>query len=64
MEKLKILNLNFSFQRAAHHHINGRDVADGGSLAGYVLRPPPWGYLCLLWNYEVHLQIGTQFLQS
>ena len=23
MEKLKILNLNFSFQRAAHYHING-----------------------------------------
>ena len=26
MEKLKILNLNFSFQRAAHYHINGGEA--------------------------------------
>ena len=32
MEKLKILNLNFSFQRAAHYHING-----GMLLMGVVL---------------------------
>ena len=36
MEKLKILNLNFSFQRAAHYHINGGMLLMGGSLAGYV----------------------------
>lgn len=48
MEKLKILNLNFSFQRAAHYHING-----GMLLMGVVLLAMFWpilrgGYLCLL----------------
>ena len=40
MEKLKILNLNFSFQRAAHYHINGGMLLMGVVSVG--------GYLCLL----------------
>ena len=49
MEKLKILNLNFSFQRAAHYHINGGMLLMGVVSAGYV--PGQFsvgGYLCLL----------------
>lgn len=48
MEKLKILNLNFSFQRAAHYHINGGMLLMGVVLLAMFLANSPWGYLCLL----------------
>lgn len=51
MEKLKILNLNFSFQRAAHYHINGGMLLMGVVLLAMFLWPilrggifmPPFG---------------------
>lgn len=49
MEKLKILNLNFSFQRAAHYHINGGMLLMGVVLLAMFLANSPWGgYLCFL----------------
>lgn len=49
MEKLKILNLNFSFQRAAHYHINGGMLLMGVVLlAMFLANSPVGGYLCLL----------------
>ena len=45
MEKLKILNLNFSFQRAAHYHING-----GMLLMGVVLLAMFLANSCLLYT--------------
>lgn len=49
MEKLKILNLNFSFQRAAHYHINGGMLLMGVVLLAMFLANSPWGdILCLL----------------
>ena len=44
MEKLKILNLNFSFQRAAHYHINGGMLLMGVVLLAMFLANSPWGY--------------------
>lgn len=59
MEKLKILNLNFSFQRAAHYHINGGMLLMGVVLLAMFLANSPWGDIyASFWNYEVHLQIG------
>ena len=59
MEKLKMLNLNFSFQRAAHYHINGGMLLMGVVLLAMFLANSPWGDLyASFWNYEVHLQIG------
>lgn len=43
MEKLKILNLNFSFQRAAHYHINGGMLLMGVVLLAMFLANSPWG---------------------
>ena len=42
MEKLKILNLNFSFQRAAHYHINGGMLLMGVVLLAMFLANSPW----------------------
>lgn len=59
MEKLKILNLNFSFQRAAHYHINGGMLLMVVVLIALILANSPWGdAYAAFWNYEVHLQIG------
>lgn len=59
MEKLKILNLNFSFQRAAHYHINGGMLLMAVVLIAMILANSPWGdAYAALWNYEVHLQVG------
>lgn len=59
MEKLKILNLNFSFQRAAYYHINGGMLLMGVVLLAMFLANSPWGDIyASFWNYEVHLQIG------
>ena len=59
MEKLKILNLNFSFQRAAHYHINGGMLLMGVVLLAMFLANSPWGDIyASFWNYKVHLQIG------
>lgn len=59
MEKLKILNLNFSFQRAAHYHINGGMLLMAVVLIALILANSPWGdAYAAFWNYEVHLQIG------
>lgn len=56
MEKLKILNLNFSFQRAAHYHINGGMLLMGVVLLAMFLANSPWGDIyASFWNYEVHL---------
>ena len=48
MEKLKILNLNFSFQRAAHYHINGGMLLMGVVLLAMFLANSPWGIFMLL----------------
>ena len=48
MEKLKILNLNFSFQRAAHYHINGGMLLMGVVLLAMFGQFSVGGYLCLL----------------
>lgn len=59
MEKLKILNLNYSFQRAAHYHINGGMLLMVVVLLAILLANSPWGDVYAeFWRYEVHLQIG------
>lgn len=59
MEKRKILNLNFSFQRATHYHINGGMLLMGVVLLAMILANSPWGDAYTAFGgYEVHLQIG------
>lgn len=59
MEKLKILNLNFAFQRAIHYHINGGMLLMGVVLLAMLVANSSWGDMyASFWNYEVRLQIG------
>ena len=51
--------MNFSFQRAAHYHINGGMLLMGVVLLAMFLANSPWGDIyASFWNYEVHLQVG------
>lgn len=59
MEKLRILNLNFSFLRATHYHINGGILLMGVVLLAMFLANSPWGdAYTSFWGYEVRLQVG------
>lgn len=59
MEKLEILEINFSSQRATHYHINGGILLMGVVVAAMILANSPWGDAYnAFWENEVHFQIG------
>lgn len=60
MEKLKIGKLSFSFQRAAHYHINGGILLMAIVLLAMLVANSPWSEAYMnFWNKEVYLQIGN-----
>ncbi len=59
MEKLEILEINFSSQRATHYHINGGILLMGVVLLAMILANSPWGEAYnAFWESNVHFQIG------
>lgn len=60
MEKLEILEINFSSQRATHYHINGGILLMIVVLLAMILANSPWGNAYnAFWESKVHFQIGT-----
>lgn len=60
MESLKIGKLSFSFQRAAHYHINGGILLMAIVLLAMLVANSPWSEAYMnFWNKEVYLQIGN-----
>lgn len=59
MEKLKILGIDFAFQRATHYHINGGMLLMLVVLVAMGLANSSWGEAySSFWGQEVRLQIG------
>ena len=59
METLKKGKRSFSFQRAAHYHINGGILLMGVVLLAMLVANSPWSEAYMnFWNKEVYLQVG------
>ena len=60
MESFKIGKLSFSFQQAAHYHINGGILLMGIVMLAMLVANSPWGEAYTnFWNKEVYLQVGN-----
>ena len=59
METLKKGKRSFSFQRAAHYHINGGILLMAIVLLAMLVANSPWSEAYMnFWNKEVYLQVG------
>lgn len=59
METLRFGKQSFSFQRAAHFHINGGILLMGIVMLTMIVANSPWSQeYTALWNKEIYLQIG------
>ncbi|MGL5937811.1 MAG: Na+/H+ antiporter NhaA [Phocaeicola sp.] len=60
MERIKLSDLDFSFQRASRYHVNGGILLMFIVVIAMALANSPWGdFYTSFWNQEVHLQVGN-----